>query len=428
MGLLNKVICGIIFYLMANSVFANILFTFKQAVELAFKKNPQLQADIQKANAARGQFVQDSLFLNPSIILESENIGGSGQFSGFESAETTFSINQPIPLGGKRASQQKASYANYQATIGGIYRKKAEIYMLVGEAYIDLMYADEWFVVSKKLAQLNQKIVNQINKMKSGGEGVEIDLGLAKIQLGESKITQSLAYRDIKKKQAVLARIIGMNHIDSKRLTDRGLPHQMYTWNKIIQSLDNSAFIAEKKCQLEAKRASINAVKKDVWPTMELQLGGRHFADDNQNAMVVSAGSTIPVFDRNQGKIISAEADYTQTLAELRALRLELKQRLYADFLDMQQSHEESQQVKNQLLPLAKKTAERAKQGYQQGKYSYDDLNNAMQALYEEERHYQSAHAELDKAVIRISAHLGTSRLLESKMPASTVANIGYKD
>lgn len=379
----------------------NIL-TFTKALSIAYQNNPELQAQIQRANASKGIFVQNSQYLNPSIMLEGENLGGSGVYKGFESAETTLSLTQPIPLGGKRHYLQKASLADYRAMISSIESKKSEIYIALGNAYVDVLYAKKWYGVTKKLTKLNQKIVSDINKRKQSGASAELDLKLAEIQLGEAQIQQSRAKRNIQKTQAVLLRLLGTDKVSVNDITDKGIPHNLLTWKNIKQRIDNSAFILEKKRQLKASRETIVAVKKDVWPTLSLQLGARHFSDDNENAIVASASAPLPVFNKNQGKILSAEANYTKIMKELMATRLELQQRLRASQLDALQYNEESMRVKNRLLPFAKRAASLATQGYSRGLYSYIELSNAMRNLFEEERHYQESHAKRDKAMITI--------------------------
>lgn len=375
---------------------------FKEALFAAYRNNPSLQSQIQMAEIAKGAFIQSKQYPNPSIMLEGENIGGSGSFNGFESAETTLSITQPIPLGGKLRYRQKATYAEYLAMLASINRKRAELYILVGTAYINALYAEKWHIVTKKLTSLNQKIVRDVKKRKVSGASSDMDLKLAEIALGEAEIQQSRAYRNIKKTRTSLARFLGDFELEKKALTDKGLPHQSTTWSKIKELLNKSVFLNEKKLQLQAKRAKITSVKKDVWPTMSVQLGGRHFSDDSENALVLSVSTPIPLFNRNQGKIFSAEAEYTRILKDLNTLRLELNQKLYAHYLDAQQNAEESKKVAQSLLPFAKKAAHLAENGYQKGLYSYIELSNAMRTLFQEEKHYQEAHARLDKAVINI--------------------------
>ena len=83
--------------------------------------------------------------------------------------------------------------------ISSIESKKSEIYIALGIAYVDVLYAKKWYQVTKKLSKLNQKVVSDIKKRKQSGASAELDLKLAEIQLGEAQIQQSRAKRNIQK-------------------------------------------------------------------------------------------------------------------------------------------------------------------------------------------------------------------------------------
>lgn len=63
------------------------------------------------------------------------------------------------------------------------------------------------------------------------------------------------------------------------------------------------------------------------------------------------------------------------------------------------------------MLPNAKKTVELAKDGFQQGRYTYLILSNAMLNLSREEEHYTRAHADYHKALIKIQGLLMSSKM-----------------
>lgn len=393
---------------------ANTLLTFKEALAIAYCNNPELQAEMDKARAMKGIFVQSGLYPNPQLALTAENIGGSGSFQGFESAETTLAITQPIPLGHRLRYLQKATFADYLTSLARIKVQKAALYTAVGSAYIDALYAEQWHQVTKKLTKLNQDIVAAIQRRVEAGAGAELDLRLAQVRLGEARIQENKAAREAFAQRAKLARFLGHSLRVDKSLADKGLKHTQWAWSQLLKKMSHSPQLIEKKLQLRAKRATITAVKKSVWPDLNIQLGGRHFSDDGSNAAVVSASSDLPLYNRNQGKIMAAEAEYTQIASEFRGVRLDVTQNLYMAFLQAKQSHFEANLVTDSLLPLARKSLKLAKEGYQMGRYTYIELSTALNTLYEEERHYQQAHADYHKALIQIDGLLGLDEIKET--------------
>ncbi|WP_392536691.1 TolC family protein [Legionella sp. 227] len=406
-------VCGAMNFVM-NEVLAATPLTFKQALDIAYRNNPELQAEKDKAEALRGLFIQSGLYPNPQLTLTAENFGGSGSYSSYEAAETTASVTQPIPLGHRLQYLKKATYADYLASLAQIKVQKTVLYRAVGVAYVDALYAGQWHHVTQKLIRLNQDIVTAIERRVKAGAGAELDLRLAQVRLGEARIQENKAARDALLQRAKLARLLGDGLRVDKPLVDKGLPGVSLNWAVILKKLPQSPQLVQLQQQLQAKRATITAVKKSVWPDLNIQLGGRHFSDDDSNAAVASAFAEVPVYNRNQGKIMTAEAQYTQTAHELQGTRLDVRQNIYTFFLQAEQSRYEATLITDSLLPLARKSIKLAQEGYQMGRYTYIELSTALNALYEEERHYQQAHADYHKALIQLVGLLGLNPTKES--------------
>lgn len=401
--------------LIVSEAFATNPLTLKQALGIAYRNNPELQAEIDKARAMRGYFIQSGLYPNPQVALTAENFGGSGSYSSYEAAETTASITQPIPLGNRLYYQKKATYGDYLASLAQIQVYKATLYINVGMTYVDALYAGQWHQVTKKLMRLNQDIVAAIDRRVKAGAGAELDLRLAQVRLGDARIQEQKADRDALAQRAKLSRLLGNGLRIDRPLVDKGLPDVALKWSELIKKLPQSPQLQQLQIQLQAKRATITAVKKEVWPNLNIQLGGRHFEDDGSNAAVASVYAQVPVFDRNQGKILTAEAQYTQTSHMYQGARLDVRQNIYTVFLQAQQSQYEANLVTNSLLPLAQKSITLAQEGYKMGRYTYIELSLSLNTLFEEERHYQQAHADFHKTLIQLTGLLGLHPTKESK-------------
>ena len=402
-------------FLIIQTVWSAASLAFKEALAIAYRNNPDLQAEIDKARAMRGYFIQSGLYPNPQVTLTAENFGGSGSYSSYEAAETTASITQPIPLGNRLYYQQRATYGDYLASLAQIQVYRATLYINVGTAYVDALYAGQWHEVTKKLTRVNEDIVAAIDRRVKAGAGAELDLRLAQVRLGDARIQEKKAGRDTLAQRAKLSRLLGDGLREDRRLVDKGLPDVALKWSELIKKLPQSPQLQQVQIQLQAKRATITAVKKAVWPDLNVQLGGRHFEDDGSNAVVASVNAEIPVYNRNQGKILTAEAQYTQTAHMYQGTRLDVRQNVYTVFLQAQQSQYEAELVTNSLLPLARKSIKLAQDGYKMGRYTYLELSLSLNTLFEEERHYQQAHADYHKTLIQLTGLLGLHPTKESK-------------
>ncbi|CZP45561.1 Cation efflux system protein CzcC [Legionella pneumophila] len=410
-----RMILTVLFIFVFSEVMAANPLTFKEALNEAYQNNPELQAEIDKAHAMRGYFIQSGLYPNPQVTLTAENFGGSGSYSSYEAAETTASITQPIPLGNRLYYQQRATYGDYLASLAQIQVYKATLYINVGTAYVDALYAGQWHEVTKKLTRVNEDIVAAIDRRVKAGAGAELDLRLAQVRLGDARIQQKKAGQDTLAQRAKLSRLLGDGLREDRRLVDKGLPDVALKWSELIKKLPQSPQLQQVQIQLQAKRATITAVKKAVWPDLNVQLGGRHFEDDGSNAVVASVNAEVPVYNRNQGKILTAEAQYTQTAHLYQGTRLDVRQNVYTAFLQAQQSQYEANLVTNSLLPLARKSIGLAQEGYKMGRYTYLELSLSLNTLFEEERHYQQAHADYHKTLIQLTGLLGLHPTKESK-------------
>lgn len=398
---------------LAKEALALTPLTFKQALNIAYTNNPELKAEIDKSKAMHGFFVQSGLYPNPVLSLTAENFGGSGSYTGYEAGETTLSVTQPIPLGNKLHYIKNATYADYLASLAQIKVRQTALYVQVGIAYVDALYAIQWHDVTKKLLRLNNDIVAAIERRMKAGAGAELDLRLAQVRLNDARIQENRAESDALLQRSKLTQLLGAELNIDRPLIDKGLPGITLIWSNLLKKIPDSPQLRQMQLALQAKRETITAVKKSIWPDLNIQLGARHFSDDGSNAAVMSAFAPLPVFDRNQGKIITAEAQYTQTMQDIRGMYLNVRQNVYSAFLQAQQSKYEADLVANSL-PLAHKSINLAQEGYQMGRYTYIELSTALISLYEEERHYQQAHADYHKALIQLTGLLGINPIKES--------------
>ncbi|HHU0079801.1 TPA: TolC family protein [Legionella pneumophila] len=405
---------GVIGFLLMCSLAAHSQdsLTLKQALSLAYKNNPTLQAQAAVVEQAKGQFIQSGLYPNPSLAVQGANIGTPSTLeSGYTGTEKTILIEQPIPLGNRLYYQSQAAKMEFLAACLKLEATRSNLFIDIGNAYVDAFYAQYWTHASKRLVKLNELVVSSIKKRLEIGANSEVDLRLAEIALDEAIIVYDRARRNELKSKTILANLMVTPSLREATLNEKGLSHQLNTWPSIKGRLITSNLIKAQMALVRAMDSRITATTKQIWPDLNLQLGYRHFELNDQKALVVSATAPIPVFNQNQGNVHTALAKRNEAIQDLHQLKLTLESTLYGTFLDASQSKEEVQKVTSRMLPNAKKAVELAREGFEQGRYSYLILNNAMLMLNREEKHYTKAHADYHKALIKIQGILMSEAL-----------------
>ena len=79
--------------------------TLERALELAGTVAPSIEAASAGLRAAEAARTIAGYRPNPTVVAETENVIGSGQYRGLRSAETTVGLALPIELGGKRSAR-----------------------------------------------------------------------------------------------------------------------------------------------------------------------------------------------------------------------------------------------------------------------------------------------------------------------------------
>ncbi len=112
---------------------------------------------------------------NPSVVVESENLVGTGQYRGVRSAETTAGIALPIELGGKRSA--RIGVANSQRNRADINAAiaMADLRFRVTQAYVETAAAEQRLVIARDQTGIAENVLKAARTRVQAGAGALID-------------------------------------------------------------------------------------------------------------------------------------------------------------------------------------------------------------------------------------------------------------
>jgi outer membrane protein TolC len=125
---------------------------------------------------------------------------------------------------------------------------------------------------------------------------------------------------------------------------------------------------------LESDRITIRRELVEPVPDIVVEAGvGRNFEAD-QTTAAARVGIELPIFDRNQGTIRQAEADFARQQGEIRRLELILKQELTRTYRDYLTALQHATNYGEVILPEARSAYELQLRSYKDDRITWPEV------------------------------------------------------
>jgi cobalt-zinc-cadmium efflux system outer membrane protein len=389
--------------------------TLDSAVALALENSPELRVASYQQRAAEAEARQAKLPSNPGIEGEIENFAGSGELSGTDAAEYTVMLTQPIRLGGKRSRQVRVATLEQQLAAWDYKRTQREVIERVKTAYIDLLADQEMAVLYEELLELSGEWVESAERrVKAGGASI-LEKNKAEIEQAMTRAAWKQGEARWSASQRKLAALLGVSLEALPPVTGDLYQYPvMAPFDALREALAQHPDWAGWPDEIEQREAEARAADADLMPDLELGVGWRRSEDanngDGADSLVVAAGISLPLFNRNQGARQAAIHQVAAAREERRVAEWALEEELVAVYSDLAHAHAEATALEEDVLPSANKSFEVSREGYLQGRFGYLDLLDAQRTLFETRGQYIEACRMVHQALARVERLTASER------------------
>lgn len=398
--------------------------TLDTAIERALSESTALKTAQLEIEVRNAQSWQDSLYPNPSAMIEVDSFGGKHENSGFDNADVSYSITQLILLGGKRCARLKLDHVNnYAATIDYDILMQDTLLELI-HAYVDAYVCQEKLDLARNLHEVAAECLNIAKgKVQSGKESAlqekKAALAVCSCRISISKAeSANLASREI------LSALWESEEPDFERISfplyELSLPPSL---SELEEALFYSPDLAKAETAVDAAIAATDLERALGVPDLEVSAGvgnqcGFRDGGFSDNGFFVSLSMPLPIFDRNQGNICRAslqswQAAYARQNAEVTAAKnLKAAWRAWSDAYQNARAYVDLEQA------FAQETLQTTEESFQQGKVERQDWMDAKKSWLETKQQTLDALAEyhIRKAeTLRIIAQLPYMRTCDAK-------------
>lgn len=346
-----------------------------QALAQAMAANPQLAAARQEIGIAQGARDQAGVMPNPELSYEVEDTDRN-------SSTTTITLSQALELGGKRGARiEAASYGQSVAQLE-LARQVNSLRADVLEAFHAALRAQVGVDLARQSQQLGERGLKVVDGRVRAGKSspveatrAQVELAEARLQLRRAETEQAMAYQN-------LALISGSATADVQRLDapslSPGLPPSSVD---LLARLEQTAEMRHALAVIDQSDAALGSEKALRVPNLTVSVGSQYDRTVRERVNVVGLSMPLPLFDRNQGNVLSAARRADQARDQRNAVEQRLRSETQTALLQWTRAMHEVETYEQTILPAAQQALDSATRGFEMGKFGFIEVLDAQRTL-----------------------------------------------
>jgi cobalt-zinc-cadmium efflux system outer membrane protein len=397
--------------------------TLNALEQMAMAYNPTLVQAGAQVRISRGQAFQAGLPLNPQVGYVADQIGINGTAGEMQG----MFIEQEIVTGHKlQLSRAKFMQEAREAELLAMVQQYRVLYS-VRIAYYDVLVRCMRLDLGKENRKNAAEAVTTVEELVNVGQANQPDKLRAQVESQRANANLQLAELEYKATWEELAAVVG-----APELRETALEGKLDFAN--AQRMDQEAALSNllacspelRAAEAEVARDRIGLQRERVESIPNLTVRGQtgYNFDTNNTVAGVQLGLRLPVFDKNQGTIMQAQAELTRAQAELSRIELKLRQRFARTFAEYDSGMLMATTYHDEILPKAKDAYRLYFDSFQQKRAAWPQVLDSQRQYYELYENYLDNLLEARRA----EAQIATFFVGEGLDEPSTPTPAGHRD
>jgi cobalt-zinc-cadmium efflux system outer membrane protein len=374
--------------------------------ELALANNPSLMEAVADVDAARGRWIQTRKYPNPRISYTEDELGTRDAPPG----NLAVLVMQEIPTAGKhRLDVAIARQEMDIVTLAGLGRR-FEVLTRVRRAYYDYVGWQYTARVSEQVVTnldqgvgITRKLVEQVKTRP------RTDLLRLQALLEEAKITQTNSRVNVQAAWRQLAAELGIPEMPPQPARDAADAVPRWDAEAIVaRVIAVNTDLQQTAAEVDRARLELDRAKAEACPNVSVGGGySRSFADQHAGG-IVSVETSLPLWDRKQGKILEAQARLTRAQATVATASNRLHRETAEAFARYESARQRVERMTAQILPQLVQTQELVRKGYEAGAadITFADVILAQQTLDDARLKFAEARRDLWRAIADLQGRM----------------------
>lgn len=396
--------------------------TLSDLEQLAYAQSPAIRQAAADLQSARGAAIQAGAYPNPHVGYEADNIG-TGNTAGYQG----MNYSQEIATGGKLQLARSAAEVDVSNAQVALRRTQSEIATQLRTRYFAVLVALERMRVNQALAEFTANVYRvQIERVKVGEAAPyePLQLRVLAIQAQAALVQAQHDYLSAWRQLAATLSTPDMAPTQLAGRVDQAAPKLDYQ-AVLRQVLSQHTNLITANNDLTRAQYQLRLAKVTPW-VPNIDTSGAVQKDNTtapyNTTVNVQVGATIPLWDRNRGNILSAEAAICRARQEYYRARDELAASLADAFARYETNATLVEYYRSSILPDQVRSYRGVYQRYQVSPdtVGFGDVVTAQQTLAQIMPTYLQAMSDQWQSVVDIAALLQVCNLSELETTPTT--------
>lgn len=374
--------------------------TLDKAIELALGANPDLRAAAQSIAIADGARQQAGLWRNPELAVTREGTQRANRTQAIQ-------ISQPLELGGKRAARIAVADLDRSLAIGDVQVKTAELRSDVAAAYFEALAAQERAELARNSLDLAQKASAAAKRRVTAGKISPVEETRSNVAAASARLELVQADANLMTARRQLAAMWGSTAPVTQRLSvPESDLHALPSLDQLLAQLGTSPQLQRAQGAIKRDEAQVQYEKTQRIPDVSVVFGNKKDYEQGRSQTVIGLSVPLPLFNRNQGNLLSALRRVDQAKAQLEADRLRLNLAVSDAYQRTQVSQAQVETMRQEILPAAQSALDAAVTGFELGKFNFLDVLDAQRTVVQTRAQYLSALSDRYRAMADIQRYV----------------------
>jgi cobalt-zinc-cadmium efflux system outer membrane protein len=353
----------------------------EQLIARSLEQQPRLQAFEARGEQLRGKQSFQSLAPGYRLSLGSENLIGSGDFSGFDATELRLGLGSEFERGDQRqariASSDAALAVNQQQLLAAAQQLVAE----VTSAYLRIVDLQQRITLSTQAVTLAEQALDSVETRVASAAALEVEALRARAALSRTRIERDELHSQLRTAQAQLARFVGDEGTGQPAFPPPSANQSLPAFHELLEDAAGSATMRVLDARIDQQRSEWRLEQSRSQANIAWQLAVRHDRGMNGTALGFDLAIPLNQRERRRGLGLAEQAELTRIEHRREDRWLEIRTALFEAWAGHRQALESAQHYQQALVPALENALEQTRTAYQQGRFRYLDLVDAQRAL-----------------------------------------------